>query len=167
MFIAVSLTITAMVAMMYAKNTASLHNWAKLAVKMDGLLPLSVFVIFLPALYLVITTWGWRVAWIDISLAALLIMTFMGPPINLRKLKEIVKVAENETSLTPSPSLINCVRDQVLWSSVIIMTILAVAIGLLMTVKLALVGSNITLIIAIIIGFIIASTILRKTVVVT
>ena len=60
MFIAVGLTITAMIAMLHSKKTETLRIWAALAVKMDGLLPFSVILIFLPALYLVITTWGWQ-----------------------------------------------------------------------------------------------------------
>jgi len=62
MFIAVGLTITAMIAMLYAKKTDTLRIWASLAVKVDGLLPFSVIIIFLPALYLVITAWSWHVA---------------------------------------------------------------------------------------------------------
>lgn len=114
MFIAVGLTITAMVAMLYSKKTETLRVWAALAVKVDGLLPFSVIIIFLPALYLVITTWGWHAAWINLSLAALIVMTFMGPAINLRRLKNILKAADAETASTPSATLVKTVQDRLL-----------------------------------------------------
>ncbi|HWL23748.1 MAG TPA: hypothetical protein VNR38_08360 [Ureibacillus sp.] len=162
MFIAVGLTITAMIAMLYAKKTETLRIWASLAVKMDGLLPFSVIIIFLPALYLVITTWGWQVAWINFSLAALIVMTFMGPAINLRRLKAILMAANEESASTPSPNLIKKVQDRLLWISVITMTALAIGIVFLMTVKLALIGSLVTFAIAIAVGFISSTLILKR-----
>lgn len=162
MFIAVGLTITAMVAMLYSKKTETLRVWASLAVKADGLLPLSVIIIFLPALYLVITTWGWHVAWINLSLAALILMTFMGPAINLRRLKNILNAADAETASTPSANLVKTVQDRLLWISVITMTALAVAIVFLMTVKLELLGSLVTFGVAILLGFITSTLLLKR-----
>ena len=161
MFIAGGLTITAMIAMLYSKKTETLRVWAALAVKVDGLLPFSVIIIFLPALYLVITTWGWHAAWINLSLAALIVMTFMGPAINLRRLKNILKAADAETASTPSATLVKTVQDRLLWISVITMTALAVAIVFLMTVKLEMLGSLVTFGVAIVAGYI-ASTLLLK-----
>lgn len=161
MFIAVGLTITAMIGMLHSKKTETLRVWANLAVKVDGLLPFSVIIIFLPALYLVITTWGWHVAWINISLAALIVMTFMGPAINLRRLKAILKAVETETASTPSTNLVKTVQDRLLWISVITMTALAIAIVFLMTVKLAFIGSLVTFVIAIVLGLIVSALILK------
>lgn len=161
MFVAVGITLTAMIAMLHAKKTEALRDWSTLAVKMDGLLPFSVILILLPGLYLVFTTWGWGVAWINISLAALIVMTFMGPAVNLRRLKIILTLANAETESVPSSSLLEKVKDRTLWNSVIIMTMLAIAILFLMTVKLALVGSLIAFGIAIILGFIVANIVLK------
>ena len=162
MFVAVGITLTAMIAMLHAKKTEALRDWSSLAVKMDGLLPFSVILILLPALYLVFTTWGWGLAWINISLAALVVMSFMGPAINLRRLKIVLNAANAETESVPSSSLLEKVRDRTLWNSVIIMTMLAIAILFLMTVKLALVGSLIVFGIAIILGFIVTNLVLKS-----
>ena len=162
MFVAVGITLTAMIAMLHAKKTETLRDWSSLAVKMDGLLPASVIVIILPALYLVFSTWGWNIAWINISLAALVVMSIMGPAINLRRLKVVLTAANTETEISPSSNLLKKVQDRTLWNSVIIMTMLAIAIVFLMTVKLALVGSLIVLAIAIIFGFIVSNIILKS-----
>lgn len=162
MFIAVGLTITGMIRMLHSKKTETLRVWASLAVKADGLLPFSVIIIFFPALYLVITAWGWQVAWINLSLAALIVMLFMGPSINLRRLKAILKATDAETASTPSASLVKTVQNRLLWTSVITMTTLAIAIVFLMTVKLALIGSLVTFAIAIVLGYITSTLILKS-----
>ena len=161
MFVAVGITLTAMIAMLHAKKTETLRDWSSLAVKMDGLLPSSVILILLPGLYLVFSTWGWKVAWINISLAALVIMAFMGPAINLRRLKIILTTANAETEIIPSSSLLKKVQDRTLWNSVITMTMLGIAILFLMTVKLALVGSLIVFGISIVLGIIVANIVLK------
>ena len=162
MFAAVGITLTAMIAMLHDKKTVTLRAWSSLAVKMDGLLPFSVILILLPGLYLVISTWGWGHAWINLTLASLIMMTVMGPIINLPRLKVILTTVNEETDSVPSLNLLKKVRDRILWNSVIIMSMLAIAILFLMTVKPALLGSLITLVVAIVVGFIVANILLRK-----
>ncbi|GGF13648.1 hypothetical protein GCM10010954_10470 [Halobacillus andaensis] len=162
MFAAVGVTVTAMAAMLYANKTESLREWSSLAVKMDILLPFSVIIVLVPGLFLVFSTWGWGEAWVNLSLAALLLMTFMGPLINLPRLKAILAAANKELESTPSLQLQAKVKDRVLWHSVLIMTLMLVAILFLMTVKPVWIGSLITLFIAIGGGFIAAPIVLSK-----
>lgn len=162
MFIAVGLTLTAMIGMLNAKKTETLRIWANFAVKVDGLLPFSVIIIFLPALYLVMNAWDWNLAWINGPLAALIVISFMGPAINLRRLKLALKAANEEKSSTPSNHLMQIVRDRLLWTSCFTMSMIAVAIVFLMTVKPALIGTIIAFAAAILLGYIIPSIILKK-----
>ncbi|NHM32107.1 hypothetical protein [Neobacillus terrae] len=164
MFVAVGITLTAMMGMLHAKKVDDLKVWSSLAVKVDGLLPLSVIFILVPGLYLVFSTWGWKIAWVNISLAALIVMTIMGPAINLRKLKGILNAVKSETESTPSAGLQEKVRNRVLWNSVIIMTMLTIAILFLMVVKPALVWAFLTIAAAILLGVITAGLILRSSV---
>lgn len=163
MFVAIGITLTAMIAMLYAKKTEILREWAALAVKLDGLLPFSVILILLPGLHLVFTAWGWGMAWVNLSLITLIAMTLMGPIINLRRLKAILTAVNNETEPTPSSETLDKVRDQTLWHSVITMTMLVIAILFLMTVKPAVLGSLIVLGTAILFGVVAARTLLSRT----
>jgi hypothetical protein len=54
------------------------------------------------------------------------------------------------------------VQDRVLWNSVLIMTMLTLAIVFLMTVKLAWVGSILTIAVAIVLGFILANILIGR-----
>ena len=162
MFMAISILALAMLSMLHAKETEDVKRWSGLAVKIDGLFPLSTLVILAPALYLVFSTWGWSTAWINVSLAALLGTSFLGPVINLRRLKGILAAAEAEANVVPSPDLLKKVRDPVLWNSVSVMSMLVVGILFLMAVKLGLLGSLITLVLAIATGFALAHFLLGK-----
>lgn len=163
MFAAVFITLTSMIAMLHEKKSEILLEWSSLAVKMDVLLPFSVIFVLLPGLYLTFSTWGWGYAWLNLSLALLLFMTLLGPIINLPRLKVIFSTVQAETESIPSSHLLAKVRDRILWNSVMIMTMLLIAIIFLMTVKPALLGSLITLAAAIIVGFIAANLLLRNT----
>ena len=163
MFVAVGITLLAMISMLNSKTTDTLRNWAALAVKLDGLLPFSVILILVPGLYLVFTRWGWGNPWIELSLALLIVMTFMGPIINLRRLKAILNAANAEESALPSAVLLKKVRDRVLWNSVLIMTMLALAIVFLMTVKLSITGSLVAIVAAVVLGLMAASILLNRT----
>ncbi len=162
MFVAVGITLLSMISMLHSKKTETLRSWAAIAVRLDGLLPFSVIFILFPGLYLVFTSWGFGNSWIDFSLAILIIMTFMGPIINLRRLKAILNAANEETHDTPSLLLLEKVKDRVLWNSVLIMTMLALAIVFLMTVKIAMIGSIISIIAAVIVGILLARILLSK-----
>jgi uncharacterized membrane protein len=81
----------------------------------------------------VFTSWGWRQAWVNISLVLLVVMTIMGPVINLRRIHEIDNAANATTELTAE--LMEKVKNKALWKSVNVMTMLAFAIVLIMTLK--------------------------------
>lgn len=163
MFMAISILALSMLSLLHAKETEDVKRWSGLAVKTDALFPLSTLIIIVPALYLVFSTWGWGIAWINVSLAALLGTSFLGPIINLRRLKGILAVAEAETDSVPSSDLVRKVRDPVLWNSVSVMAMLVFGILFLMAVKLPLVGSLITMAIALVAGLVLARFMLAKT----
>jgi hypothetical protein len=160
MFAAVGITLSTMAAMLVSKETKTIRIWSSWAVKMDGILPLSVVFVLLPGLYLVFTAWGWKFAWVNTSLILLLAMTFAGPIINLRRLKAILHLANTETNSSPSSELLGKVRDRTLWNSVSVMCMFLVGIIYLMTVKPGMSGSFLTLVITFILGLIMAKSLL-------
>lgn len=162
MFMAMAILALSMLSMLQSKDTENVKRWSGLAVKTDALFPMSSLLILVPGLYLTISIWGWGTAWINVSLAALLGASFLGPVINLRRLKGILAAAEAETEVVPSAALMNKVRDRVLWNSVFVMAMLAVGILFLMAVKLALPGALITMAIAVATGFSLAHFLLGK-----
>lgn len=162
MFMAMGILFTAMISMLHAKEKDEVQRWSALAVKLDGLMPLSILLIIAPALYLVFSSWGWDYAWINVSLVLVAAMSVMGPMINLRRLKGIVHTAQSEAGGAPSAALLSKVRDRLLWNSVSVMSMLSVGILFLMAVKLPLLGSLVTTGFAVIAGLLLANVLLAK-----
>lgn len=162
-FMAIAILALSMLSMISSKDTESIKRWSGIAVKIDALFPLSTLLILVPAIYLVFADWGWTTAWINVSLVVLVGNSILGPMINLRRLKKVLTAAEAETDNVASGELMNKVRDRILWSSVSSMSMLTVGIVFLMTVKPALLGSLMTMAIAIAVGVGLAHLILEKT----
>ncbi|MEO4054893.1 DUF2269 family protein [Solibacillus sp. CAU 1738] len=154
MFAAVGATLIGMFGMLHSKDNKTLKIWASLTVKMDEFLPFSVILILLPGLYLVFSTWGWNIAWVNVSLVALILMSLAGPIINLRRFKGILKAVIDESGETPSTHLLAKVRDQVLWNSISIMTMEVLGIIYLMTIKPPLIESLVTMVVCFVLGII-------------
>lgn len=162
MFMGVGITIAAMVAMLFSKQVEQVRLWSFLAEKADGLIPVSVLFILLPGLYLTFTTWGWTMAWINISLVVLVVMSVMGPMINLKRIRRIHSAAVAEQDGIIPAGLYQAIRDKVLWNSVSIMTLLAFGLVWLMTAKPGLLASLWALVVAVIAGAFVGNAALKK-----
>lgn len=162
MFVSVGYTMDTMLAMLRLKETKQLQSLAKKGVKLDEFLPFTVLFVLIPGLYLVITSWGWKAAWINVTLVVLVLMCIAGPLVNLKRLKRISAAVNEESSTVPSAQLKAIVGDKVLWNSVSIFCMELIGIVVLMTVKTGLIGSIITMVAGFIVGPIIANIILRQ-----
>lgn len=91
--------------------------------------------IFLPGFYMTATVWGWRAAWIDVSLTLLITMSALGPLINMRRLKAIHMMAHTLAAGPIPLELKERIVDPVLWTSILTMTSIVIGIVFLMTVK--------------------------------
>lgn len=161
MFAAVGAILISLFGMLSSKDNKTLKIWANLSVKMDEFIPFSVLLILLPGLYLVFSTWGWNIAWVNVSLGAFILMSFAGPIINLRRFKGILQTVNAESSENPSPHLLAKVRDQVLWNSISIMTMEVLGIIYLMTIKPFLIESLVTIGICFVLGIVFSKIALR------
>lgn len=162
MFAAVGSTITGMIGLISSRDINVMRVWSSLTVKMDEFLPFSVILILLPGIFLVITHWGWKLYWVDLSLAILVLMTIAGPLVNLPRFKVISKTLKEHKPVVPSEEVLTLIQDKVLWNSVSIMTFEVLAIIYMMTVKPKLIGSFITVILGVILGLIFSKIVLTS-----
>lgn len=156
LFIVFSLTLTAMIVMLRTKKNSLLRKWSLLSIRINGLLPIIAFVSLLPGLYIVFFILGWQTAWMNVSLSLLIVLFFIAPAVNLRLLRMILMAVNSETDATPSPKVITKVQNRKLWNSILMMTMLTVAVVFITTMQPSLVISLSMLAIAIVIGYLIA-----------
>jgi len=163
LFAAVGVIAVGMLLMRQARTVEQLRERAGMATSADRLLPISVVLILLPALYMLIVAWGWSVAWLDTALVSFVVILILGPVFIGRRI-EVIRRAAETTSDGAIPAPLHAQRnDPVLWAAMSIFTTLAIGIAFLMAVKPDLLGSLITVAVALLLGVLVALLFNRET----
>jgi hypothetical protein len=132
---AVTFIITCTELMRHATTRQEAARWARLASRVDFFMPGFALLLLIPALYMVITAWGWNHAWIDVTLTIFLILVPLGPLVIARRIEAIYRQAESETSVAISPALRSRIETFSLWATMDFFTALLLSAFFMMTVK--------------------------------
>ena len=137
-----------------AQTVAQVREGTSLIALQEKLWPTAALLILLAGIYMTVTAWGWSTPWIDVSLAALLGQGALGGALINRRLKAIhTGVAATEAPAGAfSPGLKRQITDPVLRTAVQINAVTGLGVVFLMTTKPGLVGSLITLVVALLLG---------------
>ena len=109
-----------------------------------------------------IGVWGWGQAWIDLSLALLILVSILGATVTGAHAKRIALQAA-APGYGPVPAdLAREINHPVYWTSVMTKATIALGIVFLMTNKPGLLGSMITLTVALLSGIILAWSLTRS-----
>jgi uncharacterized membrane protein len=158
LFLAIGLVWISMLWLHQAQTTAQVRERVRLASLQERLLPTASVLILLAGVYMTATTWGWTTPWIDVSLAALLLLGALGGTVINRRLKAIRKASS--TAEAPAGSLsaeLKCqIADPVLWTAIQVNGFTALGVVFVMTIKPNLVGSLVTLVVAVVLGVVAA-----------
>ncbi len=113
---------------------------------------ISLFIILVAGIYMTITSWGWKTAWIDVTLGTFVLLLVFGAIMGIRRHRITVMLKELPDGELPQ-SVEHQFYDPFLELGTYMLITLLLGIVFLMTVKPGLVGSLITIIIALILGF--------------
>jgi hypothetical protein len=154
LFIAIGLLWISILRLQRARTMAQVRERISLASVQERLLPTASLLILLAGIYMTVTTWGWKTPWIDVSLAALVVMGTLGGAVINRRLKAM-RIASS-TAEAPGGSipaeLRGQITDPVLWTAVQTNGFTGLGVVFLMTTKLDLMGSLITLAVSLVLG---------------
>jgi hypothetical protein len=154
LFIAIGLVWISILRLQRAQTMAQVRERISLASVQERLLPTASLLILLAGIYMTVTTWGWKTPWIDVSLAALVVMGTLGGAVINRRLKAM-RIASS-TAEAPGGSipaeLRGQITDPVLWTAVQTNGFTGLGVVFLMTTKLDLMGSLITLAVSLVLG---------------
>jgi hypothetical protein len=106
--------------------------------------------------------WGWSHAWIDLSLALLILLSIAGAAFNGTHAKRIAQQAAAFGEGPIPPDLRRQLNHPLHWTSVISMATMGLGIVFLMVEKPDWLGSVITLVIALLVGVILAQVLVRS-----
>jgi hypothetical protein len=154
LFIAIGLMWINILRLQQAQTISQVRERISLASIQEGLLPAASVLILLAGIYMTVNTWGWKTPWIDVSLAALVVVGALGGSVINRRLKAIriaSSTAEDPAALIPA-ELKRQITDTVLWTAVQTNGFIGLGVVFLMTTKPDLVGSLITLAVSLVLG---------------
>ena len=106
---------------------------------------ISLLLILVTGIYMTGAAWGWRTAWIDVTLGSLLLLLLpTGAVMGIRR--HALAAQANQLPDGPLPEALRCgIRDPLLGASTVMLVGLLLGIVFLMTVKPALVGALIVM----------------------
>jgi hypothetical protein len=139
-----------------AQTVAQVREGTSMVAIQERLWPTAALLILLAGIYMTVTAWGWRTPWIDVSLAALIVQGAVAGALINRRLKAIhtgIAATEAPAGAFP-PGLKRQIADPVLRAAVQINAIMGLGVVFLMTTKPGLVGSLITLAVALLLGIV-------------
>lgn len=154
LFIGIGLQWISVLRARQVQTVAQVREWTSLTSVTESLVPVASLLILLAGVYMTVTSWGWETPWIDVSLAALVLLGALGGAVINRRIKAIQQAARaTEPATGPVPAeLERRVSDPVLWTSVQVNGFTALGVVFLMTIKPDLAGSLISIAVALILG---------------
>jgi hypothetical protein len=158
LLIAIGLVWISILWLQRAQTMAQVRERISLASFQERLLPAASVLLLLAGIYMTVNIWGWKTPWIDVSLAALVVMGTLGGAVINRRLKAIriaSSMAEAPAGSIPA-ELKRQITDSVLWTAVQMNGFTGLGVVFLMTIKPDLVGSLITLVVALVLGVVAA-----------
>lgn len=140
-----------------ARDVASVRALLPLGAIGGRLIPLFSLLVLGTGVYMVEDVWKWDISWIEISLAAFIVLFAMGPLINARRMKAIGMEAGRTPDGPVSQALRARLDDLVLHVSEITMTAATLGIVYLMVTKPGTSGSLIAMVVAVALGLLVSS----------
>ena len=135
LFVAVGLNFLSMLRMRQAEDMGRFREWALLGRQAGRIIPIAILLIAGSALYMVLTVWTWRTAWVDVALGTFLAHGVVVTAIENPKLAALQKAAR-QFSAGPVPAAVQALaRHPLLWLTECAVTGTTLGMIFLMTVK--------------------------------
>ncbi len=162
LFMAFAVEVAIMVGVRNAHTVETVRAWSSASKLLDVVLPITSLLILGAGLAMTIGFWGWSHAWIDLSLGLLVLLSIIGAAFNGTHAR---RIAQRATALGQGPIPPDFRRElnhPLHWTSVISMATLGLGIVFLMVERPDWLWSIITLVMALLVGVILAQMLVRS-----
>lgn len=161
LFIAMSLYLVSVLCLRQSQTVEQFRSWTALATKAGpGIGGTSLFLV-VPAIYMVVTVWGFGTPWIIASLVLFILQWMSSPIISGRYARTIFQAAKTVPHGPIPPAMREQIHSPSLWFSEVIRVALLVGIVFLMTNKPGLLETLVASVTALILGLICALLLTR------
>jgi len=156
LFVALSLFLVSVVHVRQAQTVEQVRDWISLAAKAGQGIGGSSLILLVPAIYMVLTVWGFVTPWVLASMIVFVLQWLLGPAIGGRRAAAVLQAAKAAPLGPVPPALREQTSSPALWLGEVIRIALLVGIVFLMTTKPGLVGTLVALGGTLVIGLICA-----------
>ena len=154
LFVAMSLFLVSVVHVRQAQTVEQVRDWISLAAHAGQGIGGSSLVLLVPAIYMVLTVWGFATPWVLASLIVFVFQWMLGPVIGGRRAAAVLQAVKAAPLGPVPPALREQIESPMLWLGEVIRIALLVGVVFLMTTKPGLVGILIALGAALVLGLI-------------
>jgi ABC-type amino acid transport system permease subunit len=162
LFMAFAVELAIMMGARSAHTVEEVRAWSSASKLLDVVFPITSLLILGAGLAMTIGFWGWSHAWIDLSLGLLILLSFIGAVFNGSHARRIAQRAAALGQGAIPPDFRRELNHPMHWTSVVNMATLGLSIVFLMVVKPDWLGSIITLVVALLVGVILAQVLVRS-----
>lgn len=163
-FVGVGLEVMVLRNLRRVRSIEQLRVWLQAGRGTITLFRVSTALILVAGVYMTLTVWGLWTPWIDVALVALILFNLAGPLVNGRRFRAIGQAMGALGEVAPGGEITGDLRRQIddvtLKTSIHVMGAAALGIVFLMTIKPNLLGSLVTMMVAVAVGWL--STLLRE-----
>ncbi|GAC1306838.1 MAG: hypothetical protein NVSMB27_45050 [Ktedonobacteraceae bacterium] len=156
LFVAMSLYLVSVVHVRQAQTVEQVRDWISLAAKAGPGIGGSSLILLAPAIYMVLTVWGFGTPWVLASLIVFVLQWVLGSAIGGRHAATVLQAAKAAPLGPVPPALREQISSPALWLGEVIRIALLVGVVFLMTNKPGLAGTLIALGGALVLGLICA-----------
>jgi hypothetical protein len=151
-FVGIGIWLFAVAALRRAQSVEQVRTLARLTVTSGNLTVGGVLLLAAAGIFMVVTTWGWQTAWIDVATVSVALLAPFGAGVIDPRIRALAKAA-NEAPEGPLPaSLAVRTRDPLLSVGLHIYVAVLLGIVFLMTIKPALVVAILAMVVAVALG---------------
>lgn len=150
LFVALGLEWASLSYLRRAETVEQAREWLSMLNVQRRIYPISWLAILIPGFYMAAIAWR-ATAWIPTALGAVVLLAVLGAALTGRRMVPIGQSVATESGSISSP-LRQRLDDPLLWASLRIRTAIALGIVFLMSVKPELIGSLLTIGVAVILG---------------
>lgn len=144
-----------------AGSIAQAREWSGLAKGISRLAPVSGVLILGAGIYMTVIAWSLLTTWVDVSIAAMVLMMVFGTGVVGRRLKAIQRAAAEASADTIPAALQARMDDPALWVSMQMAVAVALSIVFMMTNKPSLTISIVAVLVSLALGALIGTLTLR------
>lgn len=152
LFLAIGVQWVALTRLYNARAVTQVREWVNAIIALGRIAPVASLLILAAGLYMTFADWSIATAWIDVSLAAFVLLGVLGSAVNRRKLAAIQNAVRQAPDGVVTGELRGLITDAALRTSVYTSGWLGLGIVCLMTVKPDLIGSVAVMVASVLLG---------------